>query len=229
MHNWKNLDLFLSLDEQFQQEKKRLVKMLIDACMQNSKPGVVAAIKEGAYINASDEFQTPMMACVESGSVELAEYLMRLKANPSVMVADKDAIWLSLYTQKYDFLELFYSNRHSENRLKDSGYTTLIYATRESDLKAVEIIAYKVNVDQKDNSGSTALHYNLSKADPSEADIAIGKILIACGADTNSQNLEGLTPRDVSATEEAETIIEFDDIDQSIEPATPSEKKTYKL
>ncbi len=234
---WTNLNRYLTLGEKLDDQKKQLTALLIDACTKNKKEDVIAAIRQGAYINAFDEFQTPLMACVESDSLELAQYLLKIGASPSVMVVDKDAFWLCLYRQKYDFLKLFFEGRYKQNTLKaDNNKTLLIYSTEKSDLLAVEIIAYKVNVNAKDSTGSTALHYNLAKAEPTSEDTQIGKILMACGADTNSANAEGLTPKDLAVSESADILLEHREIEESlddvlpiIEEETPEEKKKFKL
>lgn len=242
MSNWNNLNLYLTLDEQFQYTKKQLTDILIQSCIRGNKEEVVSAIKNGAYINCYDELQTPIMACVENSFFDLAQFLIKIGANPSVMVNDKDAIWLSLQKQSYDFLDLFYSNKCRQNPKKETGETPLIYATKNSDLRAVEIIAYKVNVNQKDNTGSTALHYNFMKTDPSSDDVAIAKILMACGADTNARNLEGISCQDISRTTEndmSSVLIEHEQISQIVaEPDNdipdfdaepPKENKPFKL
>lgn len=234
MSSWNNLNLFLSLDEKFQHTKKELTNMLIQACMRNSKQEIISAMKNGAYINSHDELQTPIMATVENGTVEMAQFLLKLGANPSVFINDKDAIWLSLQQQKYDFLELFYFEKYRQNNQKETGETPLIYATKESDLRAVEIIAYKVNVNQKDHLGNTALHYNFQKAEPNEEDVAIAKILMACGADTNAPNLEGVTCRDLSSeniNDMSGVLIEHEDILEVLPEIeeTPEEKQKQKF
>lgn len=221
MENWNNLNLFLSLDENFQNKKKELALRLIEACTKNNKEKVIETLRQGAYINASDEYQTPLMACVEADSLELARYLLRIGASPSKLVGDKDAAWLALYRQKYSFLAMFFENKFKQNILKEKATTLLIYATESSDLDAVEIIAYKVNVNQKDATGSTALHYNLAKKEPTPADIEIGKILLACGADTNTQNLDGLTPKDLAATESASILLEHQALEQTLDEVVP--------
>lgn len=236
MSSWNNLNLFLSLDEKFQYTKKDLTNMLIQACMRNSKEEIIGAMKSGAYVNSHDDLQTPIMATVENGTVEVAQFLLKLGANPSVFINNKDAIWLSLLQQKYDFLDLFYMEKYRQNSKKETGETPLIHATKESDLRAVEIIAYKVNVNQRDNLGNTALHYNFQKPEPSEEDVAIAKILMACGADTNAPNNEGVTCRDLSSasiSDMASVIIEHEDIVEILpeieETAEQKEKQKFKL
>ena len=127
----------------------------------------------------------------------------------------------------------------SLNREKETGKTLLIIATEMSDLEAVQIIAPKVNVNERDNTGSIALHYNLAKIQPTEQDIQIGRILIACGADVNSRNLDGQKAKDLASTEESRIVLEQAHLEQIVkqtptptittETTPEAPKKKYKI
>ena len=114
----------------------------------------------------------------------------------------------------------------------------LIYATQQSDLDSVEILLnhYRIKVNERDGSGNTALHYNVSKTEPTDEDIKIGQLLIAAGADINSRNLDGQTPEDMAkdfasksmlmnASLEAELPLNETQQNQVSQPTTPKTKK----
>ena len=92
-NSWTNLNLFLSLDEQFQNSKKELTKLLINACIQGNKDEIKKSIQKGAYINSFDQIQTPIMATVDFSSIDIAKYLLKIGANPCTLINDKDATW----------------------------------------------------------------------------------------------------------------------------------------
>lgn len=219
MHNWKNLDLFLTLDAEYQNNKLFLTKELIEACETAKVRKVKRLLSEGVYVNSFDELQTPLMATVEAGHIDLAAFLISIGAQPNLQIKDSDALWLALRRQRHNFLRLFFQKKWNLNREKETGKTLLIVAVEMSDLEAVEIIAPKVNVNERDNTGSIALHYNLAKINPSEQDIQIGRILIACGADINSRNLDGQKAKDLAATEQSRIVLEQAHLEQTLKKA----------
>lgn len=216
MSNWTNLNLFLSLDDKYQHSKRELTELLISAVIDNNKDNIISLIQKGAFINSFTEKQSPLIAALEANHIDLTPFLLKIGANPSVLVNNTDAVWMALEQKKYDFLNLFFSKKTKFNYIKETGETLLIRATKNSDLAAVEIIAYKVNVNDKDHTGSTALHYNFSKENPSTEDQQIGKILLQCGADTNSQNNDGISCNDL-ANNENESILENHKIKEIVE------------
>lgn len=209
----------LTLDENFQKSNKQLTEQLIKSAIDNDKALMVDAIAKGAYVNSFNDYQTPIMACVEYDNIELARLLLKFNANPSIMVGTYDAIWLALTNKNINFINLFfnYNKKFKMNTLKENAKTLLIYATEESYLEAVKIIAYKVNVNQKDSLGNTALAYNLAKENPSADDIEICKILLACGADKNSVNLDGIEAKDMAKSMVANSLLEKHTIETELD------------
>ena len=95
---------------------------------------------------------------------------------------------------------------------------------------------YRIKVNERDGSGNTALHYNVSKTEPTDEDIKIGQLLIAAGSDINSRNLDGQTPEDMAkdfasksmlmnASLEAELPLNETQQNQVSQPTTPKSKK----
>lgn len=180
---------------------------------------LISLLKEGATLNWMADLNTPLIAAMRTDNIKLAKSLYKYGAKINYKHPDMkdDAFWEALKTKKYDFLEFFVSNRcilernlinrHkklSENEEENEEEmvknlpnleTPLIYATIESDEKAVEILLrhYKINVNERGENGNTALHFNILKDPQSEADSAIGIMLVAAGAETNSKNLDGHT------------------------------------
>lgn len=178
---------------------------------------LISLLREGATLNWMADLNTPLIAAMRTDNLNLAKSLYKYGARINYKHPEMkdDAFWEALKTKKYDFLEFFISNRcilernaisrnaqpseveeeEEENISLPNLETPLIYATIQSDERAVEILLkhYKINVNERGENGNTALHFNILKDPQSEADSAIGIMLVAAGAETNSRNLDGHT------------------------------------
>lgn len=97
----------------------------------------------------------------------------------------------------------------SKSKEPITNNTALIFATKQSDVKSVELLLrhYNIKVNERDGLGNTALHYNMYKESLSSEDMEIGKMLLAAGADTNATNLDGLKPEDMIRDYAAKSVL----------------------
>ncbi len=240
MENWTNLNKFLTIERAVLEQKNKWSKELIELSSKGEKEEIRALLKKGAAINCHEDFITPLIACIHNNHPLLAAYLLKVGASVSYkpQVPFDDALWIALKNKKHDFLRLFVANRCLLNKEDENNLTPLIYATQQSDLDSVEILLnhYRIKVNERDGSGNTALHYNVSKTEPTDEDIKIGPLLIAAGADINSRNLDGQTPEDMAkdfasksmlmnASLEAELPLNETQQNQVSQPTTPKSKK----
>ncbi len=216
MENWDNLNVYLTRASKDFKRNEELSKELIRYCLKSEKENVKACLKRGAPINCNDEHITPLIATIQNDDLSLAYYLLNAGARVSFKpnANFEDAFWFALKQKKHDFLKIFIDNRcllewSVPKNEKETPQTPLIYATIQSDLRAVELLLthYAINVNQKDGLGNTALHYNISKQEMTPDDIEIGRLLIAAGADTEIANLDGKTPEDMAQDLAARSVI----------------------
>lgn len=225
MENWDNLNIYLTKASEESRRNEFLSKELIKYCLKNEKETVKEILKKGAPINCNDEHITPLIACIQNDNLSLGYYLLkagsRISYKPNANF--EDAFWFSLRNKKYDFLSVFVEQRcllewNIPKNDKESPQTPLIFATVQSDLKAVEILLshYAIKVNQRDGLGNTALHYNISKQEMTQDDIEIGRLLIAAGADTSIVNLDGKTPEDLAQDFAARSVLLSGKLEQEL-------------
>lgn len=221
MENWANLNKVLVLEQKEVSIKDELGKKMIEASFANNKELAKTLLKNGAILNFNEEHFTPLIACIENNFLDLADFYIKAKASityrpNSVFI---DALWYSVINKKHDFLKLFINNYCLLPRHPENNQTLLTYATVNSDLKAVEYLLshYKINVNEKDGNGNTALHYNIAKMTPSSEDILIGKMLLAAGADSNLPNMDGKTPSDLATDSAARSLLLSNELENKLE------------
>lgn len=223
MENWNNLSHFITEQRNDQERMQERVQIMVEAALKGDKITITNLLKQGVPPNCYENTDnlTPLIACIKSEQLELARYLLKVGATVSYRPQGTDALWEALRSNAHNFLELFVSVRCKltlENDvLKEqpiimgedgttieiepkTNNTALIFATKASDEKAVEILLRHpyIKVNERDGLGNTALHYNVSKESMSQEDINIGKMLLAAGADSNATNLEDQTPEDMA-------------------------------
>lgn len=202
MENWNNLNKILTMEREASDRMLKLSQQLIAHSLSGEKNEAKKVLKQGAVLNCFEEHLTPLIACMESGHFELAQFYV--KANASITYAPTsnfiNALWYALINKKHKFLELFINSKCPLTRHPETKNTCLIFATISSDLPSVVALLshYNIKVNERDGAGNTALHHNVAKENPSNDDIEIGRLLIAAGADTNLPNLDGKTPKDLA-------------------------------
>jgi ankyrin repeat protein len=162
---------------------------------------------------------TPLIETIRSENEELADYFLKVGATVNFKSSEdiNDALWEALTSKKYSFLRRFINRKCLLSRSKENQIA-LIWATQQTDVEAVEILLTHSNikVNERDNTGNTALHYNVSKSPHTEDDITIGKMLIAAGADINGTNFDGQTPEDMAQDYAAKTALLHSRIEQKL-------------
>lgn len=211
MENWNNLNKLLDIDSASKRLKETESQKLVEFCQNGDKSGVRELLKTGAAPNCFADNTTPLIACVESDKFDLAVYLLMAKASIGYKekIENDDAFWFSLKNKKHDFLSLFVSKRCIMVIDESTKYPALIYATVQSDVKAVEILLghHRIAVNESDGQGNTALHHNVSKDAPTADDLEIGRLLIAAGADTTARNLDGKSPEEAAVDFSAKSML----------------------
>lgn len=85
--------------------------------------------------------------------------------------------------------------------------TNLHWAVVEGDIDRVkELIAARININEKDSKGDTALHY-ACRGSYRNAKLQIVRILLAAGADVNVENNMGRTPLHEASNTECMEIL----------------------
>ena len=94
-------------------------------------------------------------------------------------------------------------------RLSDTNVTRFVASTKNSDLRAVTyLIRKKVNPNDYDDLGKTALHYNLAKNPYEEDDAQIARILLQEGCDPNTVDIDDVPAHAFAESEYAKNILE---------------------
>jgi len=221
MENWHNLNKVLILEQKESSIKEELGKKLIEASFANNKEEAKKLLKSGASLNFNEEHFTPLIACIENDFLDLANFYLKAKASITYRPKTNfiDALWYSVINKKHDFLKLFVNQYCLLPRHPENNQTLLTYTTVNSDVKSVEYLLshYKINVNEKDGNGNTALHYNIAKMSPSSDDILIGKMLLAAGADSNMPNIDGKTPNDLAIDSSARALLLSNELENKLE------------
>lgn len=230
MENWNNLSKLITLERQNYQRQQLDGQQMIEFAIEGNKKEITKLLKQGANPNCFEETLTPLIACIENNHYDLAIYLLNAGASISYRPKETDALWVALKNKAHEFLDLFVHRRCLLTLQYETNETPLIFATKNSDVRAVEILLshHNIKVNERDGVGNTALHYNVAKQSMSAEDLDIGKMLIAAGADINGTNLEGKTPEDLAEDFAARSMITAGKLDKELpvnEPTPISEEE----
>lgn len=221
MENWNNLNKLLNLNVKSTRLKEQEAQSLVELCQKGEKEEIKKLLKGGANINCFADNATPLISCIENDKYDLAIYLLSIRASISYKTKEDsdDAFWYALKNKKHDFLSLFVMNRCILSIDNTTRQSALIYATVQSDIKAVTILLghHRINVNERDGIGNTALHHNVSKQSPTQEDLEIGQMLIAAGADTDARNMEGKTPEEEALDFSAKSMLLANKMDKQLE------------
>lgn len=220
MENWNNLNKVLTEERESTRKKLKESLSLIDACQNNDKNKVKILLKEGVAINCYDDFLTPLIVCVKNNNLELGKYLINSGASINFVPKKEmdNAFWVAAKESKYDFIRMFLLQKIEITRESQTNTTALIYGTEKSDVTLVEMLVnYKrINVNERDGNGNTALHYNAAKTPYTDDDGRIAKLLIAAGVDSKGKNIEGKTPYDMTSDYTAQSLLLAVDFDNKL-------------
>ena len=143
----------------------------------------------------SQEIDTPLIDAVEYASLRATEIL--LAAGASVHDRNYDgrtAVQVSLEgCPNLDIISLLVHHGYDLSQLRSDGGTILegIYYDRVEILS--HLIALGANVNQRNNSGSTPLHYYAN-----DDDVEVVRFLLEAGADPSLLDANGLTAADLT-------------------------------
>lgn len=219
MENWTNLSKVLELSGRDLDKKSKDAQKIIELTQIGKKSEIIILLKEGATLNCYADMTTPLIETIRNDNEQLADYFLKVGATVNFKPSDEiqDALWEALLSKKYNFLRRFINKKCILTRSKDKEIS-LIWATKETDVEAVEILLshYSIKVNERDIDGNTALHHNVSKSPHTEDDIRIGKMLIAAGADINGTNFENQTPEDMAQDLTAKTALMHSKLEQKL-------------
>lgn len=249
MESWKNLNTILDDDRKQREEKIADTKELLSYVDDNDKEEVKRMLFKGLSPNCSYQGVNPLIMSMKKDNLSLGIYLLTCGASASYQPDTKteNAFWYAIKNKKYEFLEMFALNNSNVTRaigdevpekaedipdsevlsgvFVEAGETALIFATKRSDLRMVEILISHNKVRRKineiDRAGRTALHYNMGMPEMSSQDIAIGKLLLGAGADSSIVDLEGVTADKVAASDAAKSILLKSKLEKHIETVSP--------
>lgn len=220
MENWNNLNPLLDSSSKSLRQREKESQELVELSAKGDKEAIKKMLKLGASINCFADNSTPLISAMENDKFELATYLLSIRASISYKKseANDDALWYALKNKKHNFLNLFVSHRCILSLESETRLYSLIYSTIQSDLKSVEVLLdhYKINVNERDGGGNTALHHNVSKENPTSDDLEIGRLLVAAGADTNARNMDGKTPEEAATDFSARSMLLSSKMDRDL-------------
>lgn len=218
MENWSNLSKLITLERENHHREQLLSQQMIEFSMHNNKAEIAKLLKQGANPNCHEDIFTPLIVCIDNNHYDLAVYLLNAGATISYRPKGNDAFWHAIKNKSHDFLEMFINRRCVLSLHPEKNEPALIFCTKASDSKSVEILLkhYNIKVNERDGNGSTALHHNVSKPSMNDEDIEIGKMLLAAGADTNATNLDGKTAEDMVGDYAARSLLMAGKLDKDL-------------
>lgn len=179
-------------------DNEKLAYELIQAIEATDESKIATILAEGKTpINYAYKGQmTALGAAVIENRIDIMEMLYRGRAVINQgFDGGRDAGWVAIDNHKYEAFDwLVKKGLPLNRRILNTAETRLMTAVKNSDLRMVgRLLQLKVNPDDSDIDGKTALHYNLS-INPYEIDDAkIAELLLAQGCDPNRQDKNGLS------------------------------------
>lgn len=156
-------------------------------------------------------------AAAHEGNIAIMDILFRNRAviNQSFS-GGMDAGWLAMENHKYEAFDWLVSKGlNLNNRLIETSETRLISAVKNSDLRMVSrLLQLRVNPQDSDIEGRTALHYNLAKNPFEIDDLKIGELLLAENCDPNRQDKHGLSSHAYIKDDQAFTLLNSYELDK---------------
>lgn len=143
-------------------------------------------VSQNVNINQQDNGEyggmTPLTLAIDSGNIEIAEFLLLNGADPNIEdTSGLNALIYSAYAGATNLLDMLLQKGMNPDHQTTEGMTALMYAATYGELEAVQLLLdNNANTDLQDFNGWTAL---ISAAFEGETEIV--KLLIENGADIN--------------------------------------------
>lgn len=166
------------------------------------------------------------------GELPLVEWLLRQGASATTTMDDgRDAAWFATAgSGMMVYRHLMEEGASPRLRLTDSTRRTrLMGAVISRNIEVVgDLLGRKVNVNERDALGRTALHHNLLQDPYDETDGTIGRMLLEFGGNPNMEDNEGIPSHILARSPEQQALMEgyelakvMDAVRQKIEPKAP--------
>jgi ankyrin repeat protein len=193
-------------------ENEQNILELIKSIQDNDIIKVATILKDGEtnvnYIY-KDEISALGAATFE-GNIAIMEMLLNSKAVISMgFSGGRDAGWIAIENHKYEAFDWLVENGLKLNkRLLETYETRLITAVKNSDLRMVSrLLNLKVDPNDSDIKGRTALHYNMAKVPYENDDYRIGELLLAEDCDPNRKDKYGVSAHAYIADDKVYTLL----------------------
>lgn len=221
---WEHLSKTWDHSDQERLQRENTASIFFETIMRDDVDELLLLIRRGCSPNLILGQRTSLMIAAEYGSQECLSILLRLGANLGTQDENGyDALFWSIKSQSNACIDLILSQpQYRYKRLPTDNSTALIFAAKTSYVHGVRSI---VNHDPKqvflvDRRGQSALWHVLSKAELSDADNEIARILMDQGADPDLADLAGITPREAAITSDAQSALERQELKTALD-ATP--------
>lgn len=232
MENWDNLSSILDKVKEDLDRKNFLNDLLIEESSKGLKENVKKVLQAGANPNCAKGEYSPLVAALTGDFVDVIDYLFKIGAQPGYKANENfvDAVWVAMLNKRYVPLRKFIKVGCPLNQHPITKKTLLGLSTDISDINLVSLLLShpRIKINERDGEGNTALHYNMAKAEMSQDDIDIGRMLLAAGASTNIPNNEGKTPQQLGATA-GEALIFENELENEIPINSSTQNKPKKL
>lgn len=212
LSEWKLTTRAAEGRDQWELEQEELLMRLIKAVESGETAKVDAELRAGAPLNLPLNGEVTALGLAASkNDVAMLRHLVNKGASvTTVFAGGKDAAWLAMEGHaKHAFELLMKMGARPSQRLLATRETRLIGATDLSNVDVVRYLAHlKINLNDHDHEGRTALHHNLAKDPYGPEDLEIARILLARGCDPNEEDLKGIPAHALARTAEQRVVLE---------------------
>lgn len=225
LETWKFLTQSWDRAEVEQKRQEKAARIFFDDIERDDWVACSKLIERGCSPNMSLGQKTASMVAAECGSMNTLRLLASTGANLGAQdEKGRDAVFWAVQTRANDIVDFLLARGPRLKRLFNDNSTALIEAAKGSYVHGVRaLVAYEPAwVDLYDRMGRTALWHVLSKTTLTDADNEIARILMGAGANPDMGDLEGVSAREASQSENAKSLIERHDLEASIEPDEPA-------
>lgn len=175
------------------------------AIKRNDLPFVQCLISHQASLKPA-KFASPLILACQKASQILFNLILSKTDLETLHYQDTDgitALFMSIYTQNIDYLQLLFEKHHINPRIFDkSGASLLHWASNDGNIKiltyVIENMGLKDLINHQDLEGNAPLHFAARYCEESE----FFEALLAAGADLKLVNKAGETAEEVAFDEE---------------------------